>query len=599
MTSRGGWQSARCLLRDDRHRPLQDFRELTKEQIMLRELHIKNIAVIDEVRLDFSDADGGFVALTGETGAGKSILIDSINMVLGERIARDLVRAGSERAEVNAVFEVQDSQVVSQLTELGVEVEESLVILSRDLTADGKGSCRINGRTATVSTVREVGKFLLNIHGQHDNQTLLNPKTHIDFVDKFGDYGELLQNYSAAYKSARELWQRIESIAASEAEKAQRLDFLRFQIEEISEAKLVVGEDVELAERCEILNNIEKISDSIHAAHNALYGDSNSKTAHDLLDSAVRELEIAARFDSRVSPFYESINSMLIELREVSIDVASYIGNIEFDPSEMERAQSRANLIFNLKRKYGDDVSSILEYYEKIVAEASEIENSDEILEKLKLEFHVASENMQKLARELSVRRRSAAKELEEKITAELEDLDMKRVRFSVSVEDLYNESGQVRCSPNGQDSVEFMISANVGENLKPLSKIASGGEMSRIMLSIKSILANSDTVDTLIFDEIDAGVSGRAAQKIAEKIRKISANKLIICVTHLAQLAAMADWHYLVQKDVESERTSSQVTRLDSAGRTYELARIIGGVSVTDLTLQNAEEMLRLAHGG
>jgi len=561
---------------------------------MLKELHIKNIAVIDEVRLEFNSA-GGFAALTGETGAGKSILIDSINMVLGERTARDLVRTGADRAAVTAVFEVSNPQIIAELEILGVEVEDGVIILSRDLTAEGKGSCRINGRTSTLSTVREVGAFLLNIHGQHDNQTLLMPKSHIGFVDKFGGFDQLLTEYSAAYKAAREISQRIDEISANEAEKAQRLDFLQFQIEEIGEANLVVGEDAELAERCEMLNNIEKISGSARAAHSDIYG-GDERTAHDLLSNAVRELESAARFDKRIQPFHESVNSILIELREVSIDIASYIDSIEFDPQEQEFAQARANLIFNLKRKYGEEISDILAYYEKIVAEAGEIENSDEILEKLKLEQLVANENMQKLARELSVKRRNAAKELEEKIAAELEDLDMKRVQFVVSVEDLYDNSGEIRYGASGQDGVEFMISANVGEALKPMSKIASGGEMSRIMLAIKSILANSDTVDTLIFDEIDSGVSGRAAQKIAEKISKISKDKLIICVTHLAQIAAMADWHYLVQKDVVADKTATNVIRLDKAGRTYELARIIGGVTVTDLTLQNAEEMLRLA---
>ncbi|MCL2838575.1 MAG: DNA repair protein RecN [Oscillospiraceae bacterium] len=559
---------------------------------MLKELHIKNIAVIDEVRLTF---DRGFAALTGETGAGKSILIDSINMVLGERTARDLVRRGADRAEVNAVFSVTNPQILEELAKMGIEIEDDLLILSRDLTAEGKGSCRINGRTSTLSMVRDAGKFLLNIHGQHDNQTLLTPKTHINFVDKFGGTAELLQKYSAAYKLARETAQKIETITANEAEKTQRLDFLRFQIDEIADAKLIIGEDVELAERCEFLSNIEKISDAIHAAHNDIYG-GEQRTAHDLLDNAARELEIAARYDKRITPFYESVNSILIELREVSIDIASYIDSIEFDPHEQERAQARANLIFNLKRKYGEEISDILEYYEKISQESAEIESSDETLEKLKLDLHIANENMQKLSAELSIKRRNAAKTLEEKITAELEDLDMKRVQFSVKIEDLYDENGAIRYGANGQDNVEFMISANVGEDLKPLSKIASGGEMSRIMLAIKSILASSDTVDTLIFDEIDAGVSGRAAQKIAEKIRKISKDKLIICVTHLAQLAAMADRHYLVQKDINDERTSTQVIKLDKAGRTYELARIIGGVTVTDLTLQNAEEMLKMA---
>jgi len=560
---------------------------------MLKELHIKNIAVIDEVRLEFPNR--GFAALTGETGAGKSILIDSINMVLGERTAKDLVRRGAERAEVNAVFEVTNSQIIAELEIMGIEIEDDLVILSRELTAEGKGSCRINGRTSTLATVREVGKFLLNIHGQHDNQTLLTSKTHINFVDKFGNLDDLLQKYSNAYKLTREISQKIETIAANEAEKAQRLDFLRFQIEEIGDAKLVAGEDIELAERCEILNNIEKISDAIHSAHNNVYG-SSDWTAYDLLDSAVRELETAMRYDKRISSFYESMNSILIELREVSLDVASYIDSIEFDPREQEQSEARLNLIFNLKRKYGEEIPGILEYFDKIVQECSEIENSDEISEKLKLELHIANENMVKLSRELSLKRRSAAKELEEKITSELEDLDMKRVRFAVKVEDLYNEAGEIKYSPTGQDNVEFMISANVGEDLKPLSKIASGGEMSRVMLAIKSILANSDTVDTLIFDEIDTGVSGRAAQKIAEKVSKISKDKLIICVTHLAQLAAMADWHYLVKKEVEEEKTATQVIMLDIAGRTYELARIIGGVTVTDLTLQNAEEMLKLA---
>lgn len=561
---------------------------------MLRELHIKNVAVIDEVTIEF---DTGFQVLTGETGAGKSILIDSINMALGGRTSKDLVRTGTDAACVDALFEITAPAILKQMEELGVEIEDGELIVSRKVTAEGKSTCRLNGVLTPLSLLREIGALLINIHGQNDNQALLNPKSHLTFLDKYAESGKLLEAYQSVHKQAWELQRRLDDLAADEQEKSHRLDLLSFQLNEIDSAKLKPGEEEKLEERRDFLGNIEKIMLGLHSAYGRLYeGGEEQSPAYDLISSAVRSLSGIAEYNERLERQYEALNSILADLEEVTRDMSDLIEETDFESGELERVEERLNTVYGLKRKYGNTVEEILAYRQKINVELDTIEHSEEYQAKLRKELEQVRAEEKKAAADLTARRMAAAAELQEKIMRQLADLDMGKMKFAVRILPLRNAEGEQVYGASGGDEVEFLISANPGEALKPLSKIASGGEMSRIMLAVKSVLADADPVETLIFDEIDTGVSGRAAQKIAEKIHSLSRRCQVLCITHLAQIASMADAHYLIRKNVAGERTATTVTRLEEEGRKEELARIIGGVRVTELTLQNAQEMLDLA---
>lgn len=561
---------------------------------MLRELHIKNVAVIDEANVSF---DRGFHVLTGETGAGKSILIDSINMALGSRTNKDLVRSGTEYALVDALFEVSDKAVLCALAELDIETEEGELIISRKLTAEGKSTCRLNGRVTPLSVVKEVGALLINIHGQHDNQALLNPKAHIGFVDKYGDLEKELEDYRTAHRRVSELRKRLNSLTENEQEKAHRLDLLSFQINEIDSAKLSAGEEEELEQRREYLSNIEKITTGLHRAYGSLYeGADEQSAAFDLISYAVRQLSDIAEFNDDIARQYETLNSVLADLEDVTRDMRGSIEDTGFEPGELDFVESRLNTIYDLKRKYGSTVAEVLEYREKIGEELNQIEHSDELTQQITAELAQAKKAESMAGEILTKKRNAAAAELQERIMGELADLDMAKVRFEVRITPLTDADGAVCYGSNGGDDVEFLISSNPGEPLKSLTKIASGGEMSRVMLAMKSVLADADPVETLIFDEIDTGVSGRAAQKIAEKIHKLARDCQVLCITHLAQIAGMADGHYLIQKNMDESSTATTVKKLEPQQRKEELARIIGGVKVTELTLRNAQEMLDLA---
>ncbi len=557
---------------------------------MLRELHIKNVAVIEEITVDFFS---GFHVLTGETGAGKSILIDSIHMGLGGRTSKDLIRTGAESATVDLCFEV-NSAAAKGIEELGVDTEDGMLYISRKLDTDGKSKCRINGRMVPLSQLKEAAAYLLTIHGQNDNQSLLDPKTHLQFVDRFGKNTDLLARYRAQYQKVLDCEKRLDSLVTDEKEKAYRVDLLRFQIQEITAANLTDGEEEELLQRQEYLSHFEQIAQSGSGAYEALYG-AESAAAYDQVSYALHQLEDVRRLDETLEGYYQTLHSVLADLEDVTHELKSYMEQVEFDPSELEQIGDRLQLIAGLKRKYGGTTADLLAYLEKAEEELSGIENSDALRETLTKELEKEKAVLGDLAKELTLRRTETAKDLQIKIMEELYDLDMQKMRFSVGIEPIQKD-GAPHFTADGCDRVEFFISGNPGEPLKPLAKIASGGEMSRIMLAIKSVFADGDVVETLIFDEIDTGVSGRAAQKIAEKLCMLAKHHQILCITHLAQIAGMADVHYLIEKHSDQESTATSVRQLDETERKAELARIIGGVKVTDLTMQAAQEMLNLA---
>ena len=553
---------------------------------MLRELHIKNIAVIEDITVSFGD---GFHALTGETGAGKSILIDSINMALGGRTPKDLIRTGCDTAMVDMVFEVSE-KAETILNDNGIESEDGLLYINRQITTVGKSRCRINGHMVPLTVLKEIAEVLLTIHGQHDNQSILSPKTHIHFVDDYGNYRELLTKYQEQFHRVNETKEKLECLMTDETEKIRRTELLEYQIQEIESAQLKPGEEAELEERKIYLSHIEQIAEKSTNAYQTLYAGEHG-AAYDGISDAVRDLEHISAYDAHLETMHEKLSSVLAELEDVTHELRAYIDSMDYQAGELDVLEERLQTIFQLKRKYGQNEASILAYLEQAKQELSEIENSDELREQLSKQLQQETEKLSGLASKLSEERYETAIRLQTAIMQELSDLDMQKMRFSVSVvpeQDAY--------SVYGIDKVEFLISGNPGEELKPLSKIASGGEMSRIMLAMKTVLAESDAVETLIFDEIDTGVSGRAAQKIAEKICMLSKDRQILCITHLAQIASMADTHFLIEKKSDDEKTRTSVTPLTAEHRKAELARIIGGVQITDITLQAAEEMLSMA---
>lgn len=558
---------------------------------MLKELHIKNVAVIDEVHIEFFD---GFNALTGETGAGKSILIDSINMALGNRTSRDIIRHGCDFASVDICFEAENAAVINALARLGIDAEDGILAISRKLTADGKSTYRINGMLSPANLVREVSAVLIDIHGQNDNQSLLNPKYHLAFLDEYGNLASLLEEYRTVYSEYRGIENEINELSRDEDEKARRLELLRFQADEIAGAALKLGEDGELEQRRDRLYNMENIISGAGAAYNALYGGEEG-SACDLLRQASRAISDAAQFDPTLSQSFERLSSVIAEAEDVASDIGSLLSKSDFSMAELDRIEERLDIIGNLKRKYGNTIEEILAFADKAADEANKIENGSERLAALDALKTAVLEKLSVLAVELSDNRREAAKNLERQIAEELCALDMPKVKFSINVADI-SDGGKPHYTSTGCNNAEFLISTNPGEDLKPMSKIASGGELSRIMLAIKSVLSASDSIDTMIFDEIDTGVSGRAAQKIAEKICVLSRSKQILAITHLAQIASMADHHFLIKKNQQCDRTSASVQLLDDDMRVQELARIIGGVTVTELTIENAREMLKLA---
>ncbi len=558
---------------------------------MLKELHIKNVAVIDEVHIEFFE---GFNVLTGETGAGKSILIDSINMALGKRVSHDLLRSGCDKAVVNACFEVAEQRVLDALSDMGVDAEDGLVAINRQLTEDGKSTCRINGVAMPLGVVREVTSLLIDIHGQNDNQSLLNSNNHRGLLDDFGDCGAFLDDYKVIYKKMKALQREKDELSASFDERERRMELLSFQINEIESAKLKIGEDEELETKRDYLYNMESIVSGTGTAYGALYG-GEEMSAYDLLRQAERSLSDISQYLPKLSECYERLGGVIAETEDIASEINSCLSSTDFSMAELDMIEERLDTIGNLKRKYGNTIEEIIEYGKNAQTEASNIEHSDEKLELIRAELKAVETELEAMAARLTEKRVESARILEKKIADELADLDMPKVRFVIEVSERC-ENGETVFTESGKDKVEFLLSTNPGEDLKPMSKIASGGELSRIMLAVKSVLSDSEDIDTMIFDEIDTGVSGRAAQKIAEKLAFLARKKQVFSITHLAQIASMADNHYLIKKTSTDEKTSTNVTLLEQEGKIDELSRIIGGVSVTDLTRSSALEMLEMA---
>ena len=547
---------------------------------MLRVLHIENIAVIECADIAF---DRGFNVLTGETGAGKSIVIDAISAIIGERAYRDMIRTGTEKASVQAVF--SDVPELSWFGDNGVAYEPETVI-QREIFLDGRNVCRVNGSLVSVSVLRKLGSQLIDIHGQHDSASLFDEGSHLQFLDDFAANGDLRAAYKEKYDAVMDLCREIDRISMDEGEKLRRQETLRYQIAEIEKAGLAVGEDTALEERRKLLQNSEKLSDGMQSAVSALYGGDDSDGAVALLQEAGRELGRLSRYTDAYAPMQEKLTDLMYQLQDVAEELWDAKDSLSYSPQELDRIEERLDTIHRLRKKYGATCEDILTYLERVKAELDEIEFADDHLEKLQKRLEKAEKEAFSAANILSANRQEKAAAMAQLICSELAQLDMPKVQFSCQFEKL-------PLTPIGIDGVAFYMSANAGEALKPMSKVASGGELARIMLAMKNVQAEKDRVDTLIFDEVDTGVSGRAAQKVAEKLRSVAKHKQVLCVTHLPQLAALADTHLLIAKAERGGRTYTTVTPLDRAGRAQELARIIGGANVTETTLKSAEEML------
>lgn len=552
---------------------------------MLSNLQIENIAVIKSASIDF---ENGFNVMTGETGAGKSIVIDSLNAILGERTSRELIRSGADSASVCAEFQNVGDNVKNELEKLGIEKDDTLIV-SRKLTPDGKNVCRINGMPATVSMLKALGVQLVNIHGQLDNQSLLSPETHCSFIDKLAGSGRELNEFKELYSLYIKKENELKSLNTDVNEKNRRLDILNYQIEEIQKADIRPGEKDELTEKLGFLRNAEKVLDLLHTAYAALNGDGEMPGAADIAADAASKLLSAAGYSSDFTETANGVNDAAMNLSAYTEELRDKIYSLDYDPNETERAEERLDVIYRLSQKYGDSEEDILAYLENAEKERDALSFSDERAEQLRAETERAYNEALAAAKKLSEIRIEAGKKFSADVERELAFLDMPSVKFIVndSVGELYE---------NGIDNIEFLLSANAGEEPKPLSKIASGGELSRIMLAIKCVLSELDDIDTLIFDEIDSGVSGRAALKIAAKMKELSKTHQVICVTHLAQIAAFADEHKLISKEEKDGRTYTCITSLDYNGRKYELARIMGGLTVTQSILNSAEELLSSA---
>lgn len=552
---------------------------------MLSNLQIENIAVIKSASIDF---ENGFNVMTGETGAGKSIVIDSLNAILGERTSRELIRSGADSASVCAEFQNVGDNVKNELEKLGIEKDDTLIV-SRKLTPDGKNVCRINGMPATVSMLKALGVQLVNIHGQLDNQSLLSPETHCSFIDKLAGSGRELNEFKELYSLYIKKKNELKSLNTDVNEKNRRLDILNYQIEEIQKADIRPGEKDELTEKLGFLRNAEKVLDLLHAAYAALNGDGEMPGAADIAADAASKLLSAADYSSDFAETANGVNDAAMNLSAYTEELRDKIYSLDYDPNETERAEERLDVIYRLSQKYGDSEEDILAYLENAEKERDALSFSDERAEQLRAETEEAYNEALAAAKKLSEIRIEAGKKFSADVERELAFLDMPSVKFIVndSVGELYE---------NGIDNIEFLLSANAGEEPKPLSKIASGGELSRIMLAIKCVLSELDDIDTLIFDEIDSGVSGRAALKIAAKMKELSKTHQVICVTHLAQIAAFADEHKLISKEEKDGRTYTCIASLDYNGRKYELARIMGGLTVTQSILNSAEELLSSA---
>ena len=553
---------------------------------MLSLLHIENIAVISSADISF---DRGFNVLTGETGAGKSIVIDSIGAIIGERTSRDLIRTGAKSARVSAVF--CELPALAWFEEQGIAPDENgQLLLERVIHADGKNQCRINGRPALVTQLRELGCQLLNIHGQHDGQQLLDEECHLSYLDSFGGLGEALDRYRAAYAAVQSIRKSLRALRMDEAEKARRIDTLEYQIAELERAQLRAGEEEELTARRDLLRNAERLTSAMDGAWQALTGGEDGRGAAELLSDAEGELRAGGRYSGELEALAGSAAELRFGLEDLTERLRDIRDSLDFYPGELDELESRLDVIYRLKRKYGSSVEDMLEYLERCKNELDEIVFSEDRVKKLEAELGQALQEAKRNGAALSEERKAAAQVLARRICSELTQLDMPKIRFEAAFSPKGCEDGM---DETGMDEVRFLMSANVGEDLKPIHKIASGGELARIMLALKNVLAENDQVTTMVFDEVDTGVSGRAAQKVAEKLFQAAKNRQVLCVTHLPQIAAMGDVHFSVEKGEADGRTFTMVDRLDRERRRRELARLTSGDHVSEVALSGAEELL------
>ena len=553
---------------------------------MLTNLYIENIAVIEKSNIDFTD---GLNVLTGETGAGKSIVIDAINAVLGKRSSRGMIRTGADAAYVSATFEELSELVHKKLAAMGYSAEDGSLILSRELSASGKNTCRINSRPATVAALKELGEYLINIHGQNDNLELMNPALHIVYIDALADIGTKLSEYRRLYRELKSVEEELSSADTDESERLRRMDLLSFQITELEDADITVGEYDALSEERNALQNREKIAKELMRARIALDGDDEVDGVLRMTDDAATSVMNASRYMSTLEGAADRLSSALYELQEISRELEGAMDDIDADPHRLEEIEERLDLLYRLRHKYGDSEEELLAYLDHAKKELNALSDyafNREQLEKRRDELY---NNAYNSAKELSDIRKKVCETFRESVEREMAFLLMPDVRLEIQHE-------EVEMNSRGIDKIEFLISVNPGEEPKPVSKIASGGELSRMMLAIKTVLSRADFVQTLIFDEIDTGISGSAADRVGKKLHQLSADSQVLCVTHQAQIAAFADNHLFISKSVHDERTFTQVDSLDEDGRIRELARIVGGEQITDSALNHAKQLLHTA---
>ena len=552
---------------------------------MLTQLHIENIAVIEKADIEFRK---GLTVLTGETGAGKSIIVDSLGAVLGARTSRELVRTGADKGVVTAVFETNNADKWLEDNDIDLEDE---IIIQRRISAEGKNSCRVCGVPVSVSQLRELGALLLDIHGQNDGRQLMDEANHLAYLDGYGDYGETIDRFKSAYADYKACKKEIQRLSMDEIEKERMADSLQYQIDELEKAQLKVGEEEELTAKRDLLRNSEKLTEALNGAYNALYAaDQNAQSLTDEASALIGRAAVIADDLRETADIIENASSLLFDASE---RIRDFRDSLEFSPEEYDNIESRLSLIKKLRRKYNMDEEAMLAHLDDCRRKLSELEYAGDMLIKLNKQLEKYVDNCKKIAAELSEKRCAAAESLENRIVSELKDLSMPSVRFSVSVEPLESDVG---FDATGADDVKFLISANAGEALGRISKIASGGELSRIMLAMKTVFSKNDPIETMVFDEIDTGVSGIAAQRVGEKMSDLSRGKQVLCITHLPQIAAIADNHDLIEKTERNGRTYTEVRELDRKGRALELARMHGGDNISELTLASAEEQLLAA---
>lgn len=551
---------------------------------MLSNLYIENIAVIEKTSIDFKK---GLNVMTGETGAGKSIVIDSINAVLGNRTSKELIRTGASSAFVSAEFTDLSEKALAVIDEAGFELEDGELLIQREISTTGKNKCRINGRPATVSTLKEIGVQLINIHGQHESYELMSPELHISYIDKLAGLESEIEAYQEVYKKYKKLSAEFKKATVDESERERKIDLLKYQIDELEDADLRDGEYEELNEQKAVLQNSEKIIEAIMSARALMNGDEESSGVLENLQEINSQLSDISEYMSEVEPINSRIESAIYELEDCLSELTGLTDLVDTDGGSLDSIEERLDLIYTLGKKYGSTIKEMLDFLDKAKKELNALVMYDENREALIKECDKAYKEAEKLAKALSEKRKATSSEFADKVCEEMAFLDMPNVKLVVV---------QEKCELNslGCDNIEFLISTNPGEPPKPISKIASGGELSRMMLAVKNVLSDKDDIDTLIFDEVDTGISGSAAQKVGLKLREVSKSRQVLCVTHLAQIAAMGNSHFKISKSVRDEKTFTKVEELDHEGRKQELARIIGGTEMTKASLDYAEEMLR-----